>query len=148
ATLRTVDFPTYQRRMEKFDFQVMIGLIPFLSSPGPELRNILSSNSADQPNTFNWAAIKDPVVDALVEKMIAAKTRPELLAAAHELDRVMMWNFYTLPNYSGRGQYNVGYWDRFGRPAKAPRVGFPYLNTWWIDPQKDAALRTAHGTTN
>ncbi len=148
TTITTVDYPGYTKRMENFNFDVIIGLIPFLPAPGEELRNVFSSSSANVPGSFNWAGIKDPVVDALLEKLIAAKTRPEVLTAAHALDRVVMWNFYTTPIYTGKGVYNVAYWDRFGRPAKQQNFGYAYMTSWWVDPKKDAALRTERGRTN
>jgi len=148
ATLKTIDFPTYTARTRNFDFQVLIGLIPFLPTPGQELRNMFSSSSVSIPGSFNWAGIKDPVVDALVEKVVSAKTYPELLTASHALDRVVMWNFYTLPNFTGRGVFNLANWDRLGRPDKQPNFGLAYYNTWWVDPKKDAALHASRGTTN
>ena len=148
ATLKTVDFPNYTARTRNFDFQVLIGLIPFLTAPGQELRNMFSSSSADLVGSFNWAGIKDPVVDAMVEKMISAKTRDDLLTAAHALDRVVMWNFYTLPNFTGRGVFNVAYWDRFGIPANPQNFGLAYLNSWWIDPKKDAVLKQSEARAN
>ncbi len=84
----------------------------------------------------------------MVEKIIAAKTRPELLAAAHALDRVYMWSHYSIPIYGFPGHLNLAYWDRFGRPDKSPNAGYYFTTTWWIDPKKDAALRAARGTTN
>lgn len=148
VNLRVVDLSQYLARTSKFDFDMIVGLIPFLPAPGTEIRNLWNSKAADIPRSFNWSGIKNPAVDALVEKVIAAKTQPELIAATRALDRVLLWNFYSIPEYSSGGVMGVAYWDRFGRPDKETWSGFPYQSTWWIDPAKDAALKAARGTSN
>jgi len=146
--LRTVDFPQYTTRTGKFDFDTIVGVIPLVPSPGTEMNSLWGSKYADIQNSFNWSGIKSRAVDALINDMIAARTRPELETAAHALDRVLLWSFYSIPHYGQGGKFNVAYWDRFGRPAKSAWFGFPFQTTWWIDPQKNAALRAARGNTN
>jgi microcin C transport system substrate-binding protein len=146
--LRTVDVTQYVSLMQKFDYDVMVGLIPFRSAPGSEIRNIWGSSSVNVPSGFNWAGIHNPAVDALINDVIKAQTRPEVLAATHALDRVLLWNWYSVPAYSQGGILNVAYWNRFGRPETSTLTGFPWQTQWWIDPQKDAALKAARGTSN
>ncbi len=148
TSMRTVDYPTFTKRMESFDFDVAFQRIPFGSPPGNELRNLFNSSYANVSGSANLGGIKDPVIDALVEKVLSAKTKPEMLTAAHALDRVVMWNNYTMPLGADADLYNVAYWNRLGRPEKQPNAGYSYLNLWWVDPQKDAQLRAERGTTN
>ena len=90
--------------------------------------------------------IKNPVVDALVDAVIFAADRKALITATHALDRVLQWGFYSIPELHALGA-RIAYWDRFGRPATLPKHADPsssplnYLESWWIDPAKDAALR-------
>ena len=148
TTMRTVDYPTFIKHMQSFDYQVTFTRVPLQFPPGSDLRGMFNSSNASVRGGTNWSGIADQAVDALVEKVVSAKTEPEMLTAAHALDRVMMWNNYAMPLGADGGNYNVAYWDRLGRPDKQPNTSFAYLSLWWVDPQKDAALRAARGTTN
>ncbi|MFZ1989561.1 MAG: ABC transporter substrate-binding protein, partial [Alphaproteobacteria bacterium] len=145
ATIRLVDLPQFIERQHKFDYDVMVTFRPAPPLPGPELRNGWESFAADVPSSPAWVGVKSPVVDALVEKVISARTMDEVLTSVHALDRVLSWNFYSLPLYSVGGKTWVAYWDRFGRPKPESAFGWPWLNTWWIDSKKDSVLRTSTG---
>ena len=148
VTSRLVDLPQFIERQHKFDYDAMVTFRPAPPLPGPELRNSWESFAADMPASPAWVGIKSPVVDALVEKIIASQTMDELLTSVHALDRVLSWNFYSLPLYSVGGKTWVAYWDRFGRPNPESPFGWPWLNTWWVDPHKDSILRSSIAAPN
>jgi len=139
ARVRTIDTSQYQRRMDDFDFDMTVGLVVQSDSPGNEQRDYWSSAAADARGSRNLAGIKDPVVDALIEMIITAPDREALAARTRALDRVLLWGNYVVPQFWLYADW-VASWDRFGRPPDNPKVGYnPGL--WWVDPQKDAALK-------
>lgn len=144
ARQRTIDTAQWFNRMQNFDFDVSIAFhFPQFMSPGAEQREFWGSELADQPGGRNFNGIRNPVIDELIEHIINAPNRETRVAATRALDRVLLWNFYSIPNYYAPG-IHVVYWDRFGRPE----VDGTWLrsiwtmSTWWVDPAKDAALRT------
>jgi microcin C transport system substrate-binding protein len=135
-----VDDTQYTERVRRFDFDMVIDTIGQSISPGNEQRNFFSSKSADTPGSDNLAGIKNPAVDALIEKVIFAPDRDGLIAATRALDRVLLWNHYVIPQWY-YGKQRLAYWDRFGRPDKLPLYGasgFPEV--WWYDADKAAKL--------
>jgi microcin C transport system substrate-binding protein len=140
ARMRTVDTTQFINRVRQFDFEVAVGWIPQVGTPGTEQRNRWGSKAADQPGSYNWMGIKDPVVDALLDKVISAKDEESYMAALHAVDRVLLWNFYCIPHYNGGNKLLIGYWDRFGIPKTQPKFGLAYTTAWWVDPAKDKAL--------
>jgi microcin C transport system substrate-binding protein len=139
AQLRTVDTAQYQNRMDSFDFDMTTELWPQSDSPGNEQRDFWSTKVADVPGSRNTAGIKDPVVDALIEKVIQAPTRADLEAACKALDRVLLWGFYVVPHFTDDG-FRVAYWNKFGHPEVLPEEG-PDFMSWWIDEAKLASLQ-------
>jgi microcin C transport system substrate-binding protein len=107
-------------------------------SPGNEQRHFWSSVAADSPASRNFAGIKDPVVDELIELVIVAPTRESLIARTRALDRVLLWGHYVIPNWHLRKQ-RLLYWDKFSRPEKLARFGTS-TDIWWFDPVKAARL--------
>jgi microcin C transport system substrate-binding protein len=144
ARVRTVDTAQYQRRTDDFDYDVIVGLFGQSESPGNEQRDYWTCAARDTSGSGNAAGICDPAIEQLVDRVIAAPDRPGLVTATRALDRVLQWGFYTVPHWYLAAD-RVAYWDRFGRPAHVlRRVGFnPFL--WWVDPQRDAALRARRG---
>ena len=131
VSLRIVDAAQYQNRLRSFDFDATATLFPQSLSPGNEQRDFWGSRSADQPGSYNLAGIKNQAVDALVEQIIYAKTREELVAATHALDRVLLWSAYVVPHYYFMKELTAR-WDRFDHPATMPYFGgaaFP--SVWW-----------------
>ena len=90
--------------------------------------------AADAPGSRNLAGIQDPVVDKLIDLVIAAPDRPSLVARTRALDRVLLWGHYVIPHWHIRA-FRVAYWDRFGRPAVAPKYALGF-DTWWVDPAR------------
>jgi microcin C transport system substrate-binding protein len=141
ASIRIVDTAQYQNRIDNFDFDVTTELWAQSDSPGNEQRDMWSSAVADVPGSRNVAGIKDPVVDALIDKVIAAETREDLEAAVRALDRVLLWNQYVVPHFVN-DTYWVAYRNKFSRPEVLPEEA-PDLMAWWVDRGKPAAARDA-----
>jgi microcin C transport system substrate-binding protein len=135
-TYRTVDVALYQRRTDTFDFDMIVESFGQSQSPGNELVGLWHSSSADQEGSNNVLGLKDPVVDALITKLIYAPDRRHLVTAARALDRVLLQGEYLVPNWF-IGTHRIAYWDRFGMPQTLPRYyaaeGW-MLRTWWRRP--------------
>lgn len=137
ATVRTVDSPQWVNRVRSRDFDVIYtGWLQSLS-PGNEQRAFWGSEAAGEDNSSNYAGIADPGVDALIDKVIFAEDRDELVAATHALDRVLMANHFVVPSYTLR-KARIARWDRFSHPDELPEyaIGFPTI--WWWDEEKAA----------
>jgi len=133
ASVRTVDSSQYQNRLESFDFDMIVASIGESLSPGNEQRDLWSSTRASTPGSRNLAGIKDPVVDALVEQVIAAPDRDTLVNTTRALDRVLLWGHYVIPQWHLQS-YRVAYWDKFARPARSPKYALGAIDTWWMKP--------------
>jgi microcin C transport system substrate-binding protein len=138
ATVRSVDPAQYQNRMDNFDFDVTVESFGQSLSPGNEQRDYWGSEAADIPGSRNAIGIKDPVVDRLVEQIIEAPTREDLVTATRALDRVLLWGHYVIPHWHIR-TFRVAHWNKFDRPDTTPPYGLPVFS-WWVDPVKVAAV--------
>jgi len=138
ARVRTIDATQYQNRMDTFDYDLVVEHLSQSLSPGNEQRDLWSSEQAAREGSRNIAGVHDPVVDQLVEQMIAAPNRDTLVTCTRALDRVLLWNFYVIPHWH-LNIYRVAYWDKFGRPTISPHYAMG-LETWWLDSAKEAAL--------
>ena len=138
VSLRLVDITQYVKRLEEHDFDITTRRFVQQLSPGSELLSYFGSATADQYGTLNSSGIKDPVVDALIGEVLSAANRPEMVAAARALDRVLLWGHYMVPQWF-KGEHNLVYWDTFSRPAIKP-VYDPGFDTWWLDEAKAASL--------
>jgi microcin C transport system substrate-binding protein len=142
VTVRTVDDPQYENRLRNWDFDLIVASWPESLSPGNEQRDFWGSPAADTPGSRNYVGIKNPAVDALIERVIFAKDRDELIAATRALDRVLLWNHYVVPQFTHDKQRSAR-WDRFGRPDPLPKyaaAAFPTV--WWWDAEKAAKTGT------
>ena len=134
ASYTQIDPAQMQQRQEDFDYDIMPTRFAMSLSPSIELRQLFSSESADTPGSANLSGIADPVVDALVEKVIQAETREEMEVRVRALDRVLRHMQIWVPNWYS-GKYLVAHWDVFGKPEVKP----PYArgdSTWWFDQAK------------
>ena len=138
ASIRLVDTSQWRTRIHDYDFDMWIGALNFFPPPGTELKSFFGSDSADQRGG-NSGGIKNPVVDALIEKAIAAREADELQTAVRALDRVLLWNHYVIPTYYNDEAW-VAYWNRFGRPERSPVYATGFPRVWWVDREKDAEL--------
>jgi microcin C transport system substrate-binding protein len=140
TSIRIVDDAQYQNRLRSFDFDIIIEQWPESLSPGNEQREYWGSQSADQAGSRNTIGIKSPAVDALIDKVIFAKDRADLVAATKALDRVLLWNFYVVPQFTYPFA-RYARWDRFSHADPLPkyaRSGLPSL--WWFDADKAAKI--------
>lgn len=140
ATLRRVDPAQYERRREAFDFDMATERYSLRLTPGPELENYWSSKAADTDGSDNLSGIKDPVIDALVGKVIEAKSREELVTATRAIDRVLRAGHYWVPHWY-KAEHNLAYWNKFSHPKTKPKFDRGVIATWWYDAEKAAALQ-------
>jgi microcin C transport system substrate-binding protein len=133
--IRTVDSAQYERQTQTFDYDIVVGNWPQSLSPGNEQRDFWGSAAADRNGSRNLIGIKNPAIDEIMEKLIFAPTRDELITACKALDRVLIWNHYVVPMWF-IAYDRTARWDRFGKPGKLPdySVGFPGI--WWWDEER------------
>ncbi len=128
--LRSVDTSQYIERLRKFDFDMLVQTFSQSLSPGVEQRDMWTSATANIPDSNNLMGINNAAIDYLVEQIISAKTKDELVIRTRALDRVLQWNYYVIPNWH-INYHRLAYWQHLEHPAKIP----PYdldLNAWWI----------------
>jgi microcin C transport system substrate-binding protein len=137
ASVRIVDTSQYERRENTFDFDIIIANFPESESPGNEQREFWGSGAADREGSRNVIGIKNPAVDKLIDKIILSTDRADLVAATHALDRVLLWNFYVVPQHYFPFE-RLAIWDMYRRPAKLPSRSVSFMQVWWYD---DAAAK-------
>jgi microcin C transport system substrate-binding protein len=165
SSIRIVDSAQYKRRTDDFDFDIVVSGWAQSHSPGNEQRSYWGSAAADEQGSRNLAGIKNPAIDKLIDKVIFAEDRAELVAATRALDRVLLWNHYVVPQWFAPYQ-RIAYWNRFAFPDSAPivprscedacvqaklddpktieMVTVGFLTYWWYDKKRAeqlAALR-------
>jgi len=136
VNVRTIDSTQYENRLRSWDFDVVVSSWPESLSPGNEQREYWGSQAADMAGSRNLIGIKNPAIDALVERVIFTKDRADLVAATKALDRALLWNHYVVPQWN-YPRVRTARWDRFGRPAELPKYGtsaFPAI--WWFDTER------------
>jgi microcin C transport system substrate-binding protein len=139
ANLRIVDPVQYRKRVDDFDFDLTVQRFGFSSTPGDSLRSFFSSQAAAMRGSQNLAGMSDPVIDALIEKIIAADDRANLTHACRALDRVIRSGRYWVPHWY-KASHWLAHWDVFSRPATKPRYARGAPETWWYDRDKAAKL--------
>jgi len=142
ASIRRVDPSQYQERMKSFEFDITTQRFTMSQTPGPELRNFFGSQSANAKGSFNLAGISSPVIDALIEKVLAAQSRDEMRAAARALDRVLRAGHYWVPQWY-KTTHHIAFWDKFSRPETKPPYDRGVIETWWYDEEKAARIEEA-----
>ncbi len=134
ATVRSIDVPQYQRRLDTYDFDMVVTTFRQSFSPGNEQRDFWGSDSATREGGRNLAGINDPMIDELIQAVISAPDREHLVAVTRALDRVLLWSFYVIPQYHVP-HTRLAVWDKFGRPATDPKFSVDIF-AWWIDLEK------------
>ena len=132
---RTVDSSLYKRRIDNFDFDMVVVSFPESVSPGNELRNMFHSDAAKTPGSRNLPGISSPVVDALVDRVIDSENRHELVVAARALDRVLLFGEYLVPNWY-IDKHRIAYRSKLHMPETLPLYYDPLtwlLKAWWLD---------------
>ena len=135
VSIRTVqDDSQYIRRLEDFDYDMIVINYGSIISPGNEQKSYWGSATADQKASPNYMGVKNPVIDEIVDKLVSAKSRKELVTYTKVLDRILLFNFYLIPQFH-IGHYRVAYWNKISRPNVSPKydLGFDF---WWFDPDK------------
>lgn len=140
ATIRVVDTAQYQVRTDEYDFDMVALALTFYPPPGPELRSYYSSRVADVKNQGNFAYIRDPVVDTLLDRIVTGTDLKVIEATTRAMDRVLLWGWYVVPLYYNDTE-RLAYWNQFGYPETRGRYSYGFPTTWWIDPQKAAVLK-------
>lgn len=130
VTPRRVDQPQYIDRLRHFNYDMIVASFPESASPGNEQRNYWTSAAAGRPGSQNYIGIKSPVVDALVDKLVNAQTREELVTACRALDRVLQWNYYVVPNWYS-DHFRVAYRNTLEHPATDERLYALPIDAWW-----------------
>ena len=141
ARIRFVDPSQFQSRLKQFDFDIITQRFVLRVTPGVEIRSYWGTQAAKTDGSFNLAGISDPVVDALTEKIIGAKSRDELTTAARALDRVLRAGHYWVPHWY-KAAHNLAFWDKFSRPEKKPAFARGVIDIWWYDKAKAAKLES------
>jgi microcin C transport system substrate-binding protein len=140
VSVRVVDAAQYENRLRQWDFDIIVASWGQSLSPGNEQRDFWSSQAADIPGSRNQIGMKNPAIDTLIERVIFTKDRDDLIAASKALDRVLLWNYYVVPQWT-YGKTRSARWDRFGRPQTMPKYGLAAFPTiWWWDADKAAKV--------
>ena len=139
ATVRTVDTSQYRRRLDTYDFDVIIHTVRQSLSPGNEQRAYWGTESATNEGGRNVIGIQDPAIDVLLEKVIEAPNREQLVIATRALDRALQWGHYVIPQWHISYDRTV-YWDKFGYPPVTSTQG-NQLMTWWVDPARAGKMK-------
>ncbi len=135
VTLRTLDDAQVEKLKETYDYDIIVHSYGQTESPGNEQRFFWGSDEADKKGSKNYAGIKSPAIDALIEKLIFAKDRKALITATHALDRALIWGYYLIPQWYAPFE-RVAAWNRFGKPDKKPDYALGMPATWWFDEAK------------
>ena len=138
-SIRTVDSSQYQARMLNYDFDMIKASWNVSLSPGNEQQFYWGSEVGKKEGSKNYAGVNSPAVDALIEKLIGAKTRDDLTTATHALDRVLLWGHYVIPLYHSNID-RIAYWDFLEYPSTIPLYGI-VIDSWWANLEKAAALK-------
>ncbi len=131
VTIRTVDDAQYQKRLQTFDYDMILGAYSGSLSPGYEQYARWGSQSRDSENSFNYAGVADPAIDTLIDKMLAARGQDEFVSIVRALDRVLISGHYMVPIYYQPEQW-IARWAHLKHPDKTSLVGYQ-LSTWWSD---------------
>ncbi|WP_061239167.1 extracellular solute-binding protein [Ectopseudomonas composti] len=134
ANLRTVDRAQYKQRLDQFDYDMILLTLPQTLSPGLEQSLYFHSSQVNVKGGKNYAGVNDPVVDEMIDKLLSAQTRDEQIAAARALDRVLLWQHYSIPNWY-INYHRLAYRNRFAFVTTPPyTLG---LRTWWLKPTEN-----------
>jgi microcin C transport system substrate-binding protein len=145
--IRVVDSAQYQRRVQTFDFDVVVASFGQSLSPGNEQRDYWGTAAAGKEGSRNIIGITSPAIDKLVERLVFAKDREDLVAETRALDRVLLWGHYVVPHFYTPVD-RIAYWTKFGRPtelAKRTSSTATFLQTWWWDEAAARKLDEARG---
>ena len=144
ASVRIIDAPQYINRVNRHEFDMLIGGWRNSESPGNEQREYWGAAAAAHEGGRNMVGVRDPAVDALIERIVFAPDRAGLAAAVRALDRVLTHNHYSVLQLYAPFE-RIAYWDRFGHPEPLPARGHGFPDAWWWDAEKGEALAGRRG---
>lgn len=139
ATTRVVDSAQYTERLRSYDFDIVTSVFSQSSSPGNEQREFWGRAAGQRPGSRNLMGINNPVIDDLIERLIAAPDYESLKPVVRALDRVLTWNFYIIPQFTSAYE-RIAYWNKFGKSDITPSEGTD-ISAWWVDPSKEKRLK-------
>ena len=134
-----VDSAQYTRRLDRFDYDIIVGNFGQSEFARQRAARFWGSEAASREGSRNLIGIKDPAIDKLVDKVIFAKDRQELVAATNALDRVLLWNDFVVPQWYAP-KVRIAYWNRYGQPATLPGLTPGFTQVWWFDKELAAKL--------
>jgi microcin C transport system substrate-binding protein len=143
ASLRIIDSSQYVNRQRAFEFDVTTAVFQQSLSPGNEQRDYWSTEAADMPGSRNLAGIRNDAVDELIDRIIFAADREELVAASRALDRVLLWNYYMVPQWHNPNIWTA-FWDKFGIPDEQPTYVGVDLDSWWVIQEREEEIEEAY----
>ena len=147
ATFRIVDTSQLQNRLDNFDFDMTTHVFGQSLSPGNEQFDYWASRNADIKGSRNLIGVRDPAVDDIIDKLVHAQTREDLVTACRALDRLLQWQYYVVPQWH-LGSYRIAYWDIFAQPKIAPKYGLAVTDAWWTDSAKADKIREGQKRTH
>ncbi len=130
VSVREIDSAQYQNRINDFDFDMIVISLPQSLTPGNEQYAFFGSEMADEPGSQNYSGVKNKAVDMLIEDIVHAQTREEMITATRAMDRILQWNFYVIPQWYSNA-FRIAYWEKLDHPVENPPYGLPVLETWW-----------------
>jgi microcin C transport system substrate-binding protein len=139
AQLRRVDPAQEQERLRRYEFDVVQQRFSLAPTPGPEMRAFWSSEAGREDGSYNLSGIANPAVDALIDKILTAKSRDELRIACRAIDRVLRAGHYWVPEWY-KPVHTIAAWDKYSRPAVQAKYDDGVVDTWWYDKEKAAKL--------
>ena len=139
VSVRVIDAAQYQARTDEFDFDIITDRFGQSESPGNEQRNYWGLDAADRPGSQNSIGIKNPAIDKLIERIIYATDRDDLVAASRALDRVLLWNHYVVPQFYSPNE-RIAYWNKYSHPETLPSRAIGFSSVWWYDEAKASKL--------
>jgi microcin C transport system substrate-binding protein len=133
VNVRSIDATQYENRLRSWDFDIVVASWGQSLSPGNEQREFWGSQAASRPGSRNLVGIADPAIDKLIDRVIFATDRDDLVAATKALDRVLLWHHFVVPQWT-YGKVRTARWDRLGRPDTMPKYGMAaFPDIWWFD---------------
>ena len=139
SNIRFVESAQYMSRLLQSDYDALLRSLPYGFPPGVELRSFFISTKANAPNSANMAGVRSPVVDALLDQVLGARSSEQLIAAGRALDRTLLWGYYLIP-IIGRPVPRAVHWDKFGQPAIDAEYVTDFPDTWWWDEARAARI--------
>lgn len=130
ASLRIVDYTQYKSRVDRFDYDMIMEVLPQSLSPSYELKEYFHSDGVNTVGGRNYSGVHSTVVDQLIQRVLHAASREELVTAVRALDRVLLWSYYSIPQWYA-GYRRIAYWNKFSMPAVTPPYMFNFRD-WWI----------------